>query len=216
MGLAGPVEVIEHDQQGALAGDVDQYVDDGLEQAEPLRVRVTRHRLPEIRHQPRQIGDEPSELRTPRTEHGGELIGGQGVGQMGQRFGDRLVRDAQLLLASAPEHHRALVVRDPRHLGGQPRLADAWLAGHQHDPAASGGCLLPRPQHELCLAFTAHEGECVLACERPRERDRGGDRVEGGRLPPDFYGLYGIGEPLEVERTDRHELVLGPGARQTS
>jgi hypothetical protein len=63
-----------------------------------------------------------------------ERVGGAGLAQ---RLGERLERRQRLLRAAAEQDGGALGKRVGRELVGKPGLADAGLAGQQHEPAVA-------------------------------------------------------------------------------
>jgi hypothetical protein len=68
---------------------------------------------------------------------------------------------------------RALGRRDRRRLAGQPRLADAWVAGDQHRPAPPpGGLVDPAPQRgQLGIPpDQRRRGHYELAADEPTNR----------------------------------------------
>ena len=91
-----------------------------------------------------------------------------------QRLGEGLERRQRLLRAAAREHARSRVAHLAREVVGEPRLADARLAGDHHDAARAAQLDVgPRRTQALELARAADERRVVVA----------GERVRCGRAP---------------------------------
>ena len=131
----------------------------------------------------------------------------------GQRLDERLVRDAELVVAAAEQHRRALGVREAGDLGGEAGLADAGLAGEQRERAVAvrRRRATSRDEH-LELGLPTDERDPGADGERRRE-GRAVPEVAGGRLPLDAQRGHRVGEALEVEGPDVGEPLGGPGTR---
>ena len=166
-----PLEVLDHQQQRALAGRTVEYGGDGLEQ--PVAAVLA---LAGLRRGPAELGDE----RRERLDvHPGEVAG---VGRVvAQRLHERLVGHDGLLVDAAVQHDRAGLV----HLGGearrQPRLAHAGVARQHDDAALAGGRALPAGAQDGELGLAADERALLAAGEHDRERDAVAARVRGRR-----------------------------------
>ena len=157
-----PVQVVEHeDDRRARRGDFQQR-DDRIEQCVALGVRVGMRRRGQIGqdigqsgHQ-RQQGFCATQPSQPARRRGRD--------KRPQRFGERLVRRAEVLVATAVQHDGALLVGQSRPLACQTGLADARLAGDQQCAHATGKRGLPGGRQLLELAAAADEwsgtGEC--------------------------------------------------------
>ena len=98
----------------------------------------------------------------------------------------------------------AAVIDDARReLGREPRLADARLARDHHQPPLARGRALPRGDDglELLVASDARAAGGDLA-EPRRHRD-----AAVVARPHDVPRDQRIGQTLQLERADRHELV---------
>ncbi len=124
---------------------------------------------------------------------------------LAQRLGERLVRDAELLVAAPPQHGGAAVVRDAAQLGDEARLADARLARHEHDAPRALGALLPERGDALELGGAARERERRGDVEERRQRHRALGRAA---LPDRLAHDERLGETLELARAERLELHL--------
>jgi hypothetical protein len=93
------VEVVEDEDHGRALGEIGQQAGGCLEQAVAFGLRVVEqagtepgNQLLELRHDREQFGPR-------RTEELGELTLRGGIGQPTERFGEWLVRSAELLIA---------------------------------------------------------------------------------------------------------------------
>jgi hypothetical protein len=101
-------------------------------------------------------------------------------------------------------------VRGARRLGGEPRLADARLAGQQHHLALPVLRLRPRQPQRLGLLVPPEQRERGPRAEPCRQRDAGA----GQRLPADHARLQWLGQALQRDQPDRREAVPAAPARQ--
>ena len=134
----GPVNVVENDEQPTLARPELEERDDRLEHAQ-LRLRWISHRrrlsaVAELRKQLPQLPGHLPELGAQEREVMlAELVP--------DRLDERQVRKRELhFRAAPPEHAAAELSRASCQLGGEARLADARLPGHEHEaPVAPVG-----------------------------------------------------------------------------
>ncbi len=104
-----------------------------------------------------------------------ERVGGAGLAQ---RLRERLERRERLLRAAAEQDGGAVGERGGGELVGEPGLADAGLAGQQHEPAVAVHLHAgPGRAQALELGAAADELGRVGALERARRRDRRGRRA---------------------------------------
>ena len=104
-----------------------------------------------------------------------ERVGGPGLAQ---RLRERLERRERLLRAAAEQDGGAVGERRGGELVGEPGLADAGLAGQQHQPAVAVHLHAgPRRAQAVELGAAADERGRVGALERAGRRHRGGRRV---------------------------------------
>ena len=108
----------------------------------------------------------PASSAAPRLER----VGGAGLAE---RVGERLERRERLLRAAAEQDGGAVGECGGGELVGEPGLADAGLAGEQHEPAVAVHLHAgPRRAQALELGAAADERGRVGALERARRRDR--------------------------------------------
>ena len=116
---------------------------------------VSGRRLAELGEQPREVGPQRparGERARPRVQ------------QRPQRRDERPVRRRAALRGRAAEHRHAGVLRQR---GGEPALADARLAGEQHDPALAGAGALEQRIEPGELRFASDESGVHGASLRP-------------------------------------------------
>ena len=180
----GPLQVVEHEQDRRRRGDLGQQAGHGLEQPVALGLRLALDRRRQLGRAPAQLGNEPGQLGAVLARAGPQLTRRGAHEVVAQRLDERLVGDERLLGRSAGEHESTVVVGAPGDLGHEPRLADTWVAGQQHDAAAIalgnvGGRrrvrprLLPEPFQVLELLDPAHHGRSAARHQLGRERDPG-------------------------------------------
>ena len=97
---------------------------------------------------------------------------------MAQCLRERLERRERLLRAAAEQDGGAVGERRGGELVGEPGLADAGLAGQQHEPAVAVHLHTgPRRAQAVELGAAADERGRVGALERAGRRHRGGRRA---------------------------------------
>ena len=127
----GPVEVVEHEQDGPLRRRLLEQCSDRLERAIALARGVAgRGRLAERGQQAGQRAVAEPALALDRRQPGEVAL---------ERLDPRLVGEQALLVAAPEQHRRALAVHAPGELAEQGRLADPRLAGGERDPQRAGG-----------------------------------------------------------------------------
>jgi hypothetical protein len=119
-----------------------------------------------------------------------------------QRLDERLVGNAEVLVAAAGEDEPAGLDDLARELGREARLANAGLPTHQHDPEPARRGLLPRAGDDLALVEASDVGEWVTAVEERRKREVGGDL----HVPCDLVRGDRRGKALERELADAAEV----------
>ena len=126
-----------------------------------------------------------------------------------QRLDERLVGNAELLLAAAEQHDRTLVVDLSRELRRETGLADAGLTGEEDETGMGivAGDHLPRRGQLLQRLGSTHERELLRRPERGGKRQDGDRADRGERFPPHDARLDRIGQALQRERSDGIELV---------
>ena len=104
-----------------------------------------------------------------------ERVGGAGLAQ---RLGERLERRERLLRAAAEQDGGAAGERGGGELVREPRLADAGLAGEQHEPAVAVHLHAgPRRAQALELGAAADEPVAWARVQHARRRDGCGRRA---------------------------------------
>ena len=123
-----------------------------------------------------------------------------------QRLDERLVGDAELVVAAPEQDGRSLRVRSERELRRQPCLADPRLTGDEHDAAFTFGRGLPLVDQRGEVLVATHEREAGAGVEAwwqwPCLR---GDLWE--RFPAHPRGGDGFGEALELDRSHALECL---------
>ena len=143
--------------------------------------------------------DVPSWLRSSRGCCGSEVS---------QRLGERLERNAELFVATARQHHRAVCVARARELRNQSRLADTGLAAHERDRYSTVERLVPRSRQAGQLGLAADQLGVAPRRNHRRQRHRGSASV-----PTNRAGLHRLRQPLERQVATRHEHISRPTAR---
>ena len=156
----GPVQVIQDQQQRPARGRRPQEARQAVEQPEPRLLRFQRRRKRKIRNAVTHGGDQLSDVGRADA---------QVITQRG-RVADlhlHIAADdldpgpergrARPFPAPTPQHHRAAHGRPRGQLLGQPGLADAGLARHQHDPTTAGRRGIQVGGESGQLTRTAHQ-----------------------------------------------------------
>ena len=194
----------------------------GVEQQPTPLVGRDRRRLRDVAEDPPQDRRHGGHLRrqvAQRRPHGlwhepQRLLHGLGKGTKGRR--------PLLLVALAGQRQAAPRPREPLHLAGQPRLADAGLATEQHETAVAHQHAI-QLRGEVCeLRVAAHHGRSLL---RLRAHDGGAgprrlaartvaQRLEG--RPQLAHRLVALGARLGQHAVDdlteaRHDVEVAHG-----
>ncbi len=127
------MQVVEDDQQAAVAGRAREQAPHGIEQQMApehgivdWRVRRRESGNPQLGHQPGQLTGIDVCLAAIRRRPVSD--------EVAQRLDERLVGDGCVLVAAAVDHRCASRVHFPRQLPDQPRLADSGVAGEHAEP----------------------------------------------------------------------------------
>ncbi len=204
--LAGPVEIVEHDQDRGVGRDERDRAGDRLQQQVALglgvggvRGRQVRVAAPEVRHERRQ-------LRTVQPDRLLDQLRRRGVEQVGDGLDPRLVGDGELLVGSAVQHDRAPTVHLGRQLGAEAGLADPRFAREEREPSfAPFGCL-ERLGERAHLGGTTGERLDHVRFEPVGQRDRA---LDLHRLPQERHRGHRLGDAAELELPDALEGVIG-------
>ena len=165
-GLVGPLQVVEQHERVAEPGE------GAVQRLEQRRAVGLGGRLAELREQPREVaaqrpaGVEAARLRVQVRAQGGD---------------ERPVRRRAALRGGAAQDRDGGVLRER---GGEHRLADPGLAGHQHDAAAAR-----RGRREPLLQPLAAPPACRSA--RSPSGELTGARMPCGRNTACRHGKYG-------------------------
>src|SRR5215217_4353011 len=129
----GPVDVLDRQEQSALACGEGEQRDDRLEQTQLRLAGIGRSLRSSGRGQARE---ELRELRQAGAQRARELVGVRAVEVVSDRLHEGQVGQRQLGVAAAAGQHGApqLPSLAPK-LAGQPGLADSGLAGERHETA---------------------------------------------------------------------------------
>ncbi len=141
--LVGAVQVVEHDEDRRVPGEMGQGAADRLEERRPVGRGGG----------DAELGQDHREVRSERPAARERVrFGPQAVAQRGD---DRPVRRAAAVARRADQHER--VAAACGELGRQPRLADARLAGEQDEAAAAGAGAVECRDEALELAVPTDE-----------------------------------------------------------
>jgi len=147
------MDVVEHEEHGCFGGDIGQPGGYGVEEPIALGLRIGEQRLGQAGDQMAELWNEPGELATMTAQASLRDVGDIVV----QRFDERLVGHAEVLVAAAGQHHGTFFVHQGGQLGGEAGLADPWLAGEQGRPPLSRHRLLPQLGESLRLRLPPNE-----------------------------------------------------------
>ena len=152
----GPVDVLDDEQQAALARRQREQTDDGLEEAKLGLSRVADGRVGLVAAEERE---ELRELPPCRAELVGEPVGVLAREVVADRLDEREVGERELgLAACAPEDLPVEPLRAGRELGREARLAHAGLTAEGDEAAlAAVGCE-ERVLEDEELLLTADQG----------------------------------------------------------
>ena len=140
-GGVAPLQVVEHDHDGRMAGGLGEQPPDCVEQQQPTR--VIRRSLRAPRHHP-----EVRQHRRPYLGRDGVPQLGARVDQLAQRLGPRPPRGRLVAVpAGAPDHRGSARTDRGGEPGQQRRLAHSGLAGDQHE-TCPGRIRAPRPTRD--------------------------------------------------------------------
>ena len=186
-GRVGPVDVLDDEQQAALARRQREQTDDGLEEAKLGLSRVADGRVGLVAAEERE---ELRELPPCRAELVGEPVGVLAREVVADRLDEREVRERELgLAACAPEHLPAEPLRAGRELGREARLAHAGLTAERDEAALAAVGRQERVLEDEELVFAADQGGAedafghgaivpfVAQPYRQTESERLGDRM---------------------------------------
>src|SRR5690606_26399146 len=122
------MEIVEEERNRAPGGTLVEGPCEGLEHANPCRVRVEGWRRRRVRAcRGKGLSEHALILRVE--------IAGEAPGELGPGEERRCPRHLQ---ASPPVHFEGLLARDRGELEREPRLADAGGTGDEHQPTTSG------------------------------------------------------------------------------
>ena len=175
-GVVGPVQVVEDEQQGRGGRGLDQQRGDRIEQAESLALGVAGNGLRGARQAALELGHDAPQLAARSRDLAGQLLNRRKLNVVTQCLHERLVRRQRLGVATPIQHDRAVRLRTASQLGGQPRLAHARLAAHEHHLALTRA----RPREVLTqrgqFLAAASQPLTVGTHQRGRQRNRTGAR----------------------------------------
>ncbi len=166
----GPVQVLEHEQDGRLGRDTDEELGHRGVEAQPLGVRVGGRPSPRAGGTRAELRDEPCEV---------DRRGAEGVengrrdaarpDQLGEGGRERRVGRADDGVAVPIEHRRPFLGELGGELPDEPALPGAGLAGDERCATALTDC--PRQQRAQLGELTGPAGECVRRQEPKRARE---------------------------------------------
>ena len=172
---ACPLQIVEdEDDRAVLRGSGDE-ARKGLEHQEAFGLGLGRARRRHIRHALAELGHHAQQFALMLAHMADEDLLGRVRQIVAQRLDEGPVRQADILIAGAEQHHGALTMGGPGSVDGEAGLADAGLARKQEHlalallgagPAAGDGCLLMRSSIEP-------EGRGRLDPRRQRDRPAG-------------------------------------------
>ena len=208
--LVGPVHVVEHEDHRVGLRHLGEEVAHSFEEPVAFGLRIGRHRRGQPGNARREIGQHARQLAAERAELCAQSLHGHTRRVVTQRFGERLERRAELLVAATPQDRRAGLVRVAHELADETRLADAGLARHQHRAPRAFERLLPREEQRLERFTAPREREAGRHVDEGRQRD---ERGVVGNAPVDVAHRDRRGQSLELARAERvhRELATGSG-----
>ncbi len=205
-GRVGPVEIVEHDEKRRRLRHGGKQPPDALHHQEPLGVGICDRGRSFVSQSPRQGRHEAAEGQAVGRDETLEVLPQDGLDERGQSLRPRLVRNRQVLVATAVQDARPGTVCGSRRLGDERGLADAWLARDQHDADVTIiAAALVRLQERLELQSATEEGKEALG---RRGHQPAGERqlvallfrLCGGR-PLHLDHFDGFGQALELDLT---------------
>jgi hypothetical protein len=140
----GPVKILEHHQRWAVAGEPVEEREKELEEACASELVGRRRRDGCVAA--RQLGDEPRDLRSGRTQELRATCGCQLARQRPECFHDRPERQSTLaVVGGCTDQHATLrSANRSSELADEPRLPDTGLAGDEDRTGFAAACRLPR------------------------------------------------------------------------
>ena len=210
-----PVGVLEHDQDGALRRYAVELVEKRRESHLSLLLRADRQRrVAPVRRHRQQLGDERHiawHIPRRRLEQGLQLVElrsgaaarleARGPLELRNERVERAVR--MVGRAEIAKASMRLALEPRQQAFGDARLADAGLAGEQHDPTLAELGLIPTAQQQLDLLLPANErGQRARA---PRL-----EPADAGRLAAHLPRLHRLRQPLHLVGTERAAVEHPP------
>jgi hypothetical protein len=156
-GLGRPLEIVEHEQQGCFPGRAGEPGGNGVEEAVAFRLRVGLQRSRQVGQPLGQLGGQAHKLPAMAAEALAQPVRRRVVDEVAQSLQERLVGDAQILVAAAGQHDAALGVSHLSEFGREPGLSHSRLPGEQGHPELSGRRSLPQLLEPLQVVVASHE-----------------------------------------------------------
>ncbi len=202
--LVRPVEVVEAEEDRGPGGAGHDQPGQRVEEPVALLRGRERHGVGEIGQPFAQRRFQLGQRRPAGAQVGAELVAVGGERQGLQQLGEgRPGRHPLALETVSPQDLGAVACRPLGQLLHQPGLADAWFAGHQHQPAPAGGGLRPPGPEAGKLAFPPHKWQAAR------------DQLPGARLVVDGEGGDGLGHALQLELAQVGESEVRAAPQQT-
>ena len=192
------MQVVEHQQEGFVGGGGRQPAGHAVEEPVPLRLRIGSERSGQTRHPLGHLGYQSGQFAAVATQAVRQPVAV--VHEVAQRFDERLVRDAEILIAAPGQHHGAFVMGPPGQFGGQAGLTHPRLAGKEGDPQLARRRFLPQLPEPLELGVPADEDTADVGQER-----RQGDGGLSGQLPVDLDRRHRLGKPFQLQAPNSGE-----------
>ena len=167
--LVGPVQVVEHDQQGAGPCRPAEERRDGVEEAEAGLLGFELWRRRRVVQARCQFWQQAQDVAGARPQMPRQLLVIDAAGVRPQGLDPRPEGGRPLALpARAPEHARAKTVGVGRAVDGEAGLADARFAGEEDDAASAGRGPVDRAAEGGDLGVSSEEGGIDRSCSRGR------------------------------------------------
>jgi hypothetical protein len=129
---SGPVQVVEDEDEQLVPGGLLEEGGGGVEEPVAVTIGARDPRRRGVGQAVRQLGSDAGELAAV-SAHVGTQLGQRATAQeVAERLGERLVRDADLLVAAPVEHAGAQVMGLAGEVGDKGRLADTRFPADQH------------------------------------------------------------------------------------